>query len=140
MNEFSAAMGLAVLDNIDKITEGRKLAYEQYIELLPSTILPPTINFANINYSYFPILLKDEEQLLSVRQALLENNIVPRRYFYPSLNMLNYLNYQSCPVSEDISKRILCLSIFCNLNNSQVKTICDIIIRIINEKNTSHHG
>ena len=39
-------------------------------------------------------------------------DVRPRRYFYPSLNTLPYVNNQNMPISEDISKRILCLPLY----------------------------
>ena len=40
------------------------------------------------------------------------NNIGSRRYFYPSLNKLNYIKSKiATPVSDDISRRILCLPV-----------------------------
>lgn len=123
MNEFSAAMGLAVLDNIDQIIAGRQKVYEAYCQLLPKEILLEPVSFANCNYSYFPILLQSEEQLLKIRQALLDNGIMPRRYFYPSLDTLPYTNYNNCPVSQNISRRILCLPMFNNLLASEIEQI-----------------
>ena len=42
------------------------------------------------NHGYFPIVLKDEEETLKVKKALNEQQIFPRRYFYPSLDTLSY--------------------------------------------------
>ncbi|MFN7095203.1 MAG: DegT/DnrJ/EryC1/StrS family aminotransferase, partial [Burkholderiales bacterium] len=109
MNEFSAAMGLAVLEHISDIMAERERVSITYGELLNPELIPSVIDYASANYSYYPILLKDEFTLLAVRDALLANEIMPRRYFYPSLNTLNYVKYQACPISEGIASRILCL-------------------------------
>jgi dTDP-4-amino-4,6-dideoxygalactose transaminase len=37
------------------------------------------------NYSYYPVIFESEEKLLQ-KQKLNENDIYPRRYFYPSLH------------------------------------------------------
>lgn len=131
MNEFSAAMGLAVLDNIDQIIIGRQRVYKAYCELLPKEILPKHLTFANCNCSYFPILLKDEDQLLKVKQALLDKRIMPRRYFYPSLDTLAYTQYNNCPISQNISSRILCLPIHNRLEQCNVSEISTIVNSII---------
>lgn len=44
-----------------------------------------------MNYSYFPIIYKSEYDLLEIRDKLLDNNVIPRSYFYPSLNKLPYV-------------------------------------------------
>ena len=60
------------------------------------------------NYSYFPVIFESEKVLLHVEKQLKNENITPRRYFYPSLNQLPFLNHAAaCPVSEDISRRVL---------------------------------
>lgn len=131
MNEFSAAMGLAVLDNIDQIIAGRQKVYETYCELLPKEILLKPVSFANCNYSYFPILLQSEEQLLKIRQTLLDNDVMPRRYFYPSLDTLPYTNNDNCPISQDISSRILCLPIFDSITTANIQNIITSILQYI---------
>jgi len=68
------------------------------------------------NHAYAPVLFESEEQLLEVEAKLKENNIIPRRYFYPSLDNLDYLqSNQVCSISRDIASRILCVSIYLGL-------------------------
>lgn len=130
MNEFSAAMGLAVLENIDYITVERARVDYIYRELLPHNLLPENIDLANNNYAYFPILLKNEAACLRVRDALIENQITPRRYFYPSLNTLSYLNNkQSCPISENIASRILCLPMYDSLIKEDIELISNTVMK-----------
>jgi len=68
------------------------------------------------NYSYYPVLFETEEILLQVLKALNEQQIFPRRYFYPSLNTINYVANTKLPVSESIASRILCLPLYMNLD------------------------
>ena len=84
------------------------------------------------NYIYYPIILKNEIETLDVIKKLNENDINPRRYFYPSLNNLEYLkNKSKCPISEDISKRILSLPLYNGLEESDVLKICNIIKGVV---------
>jgi dTDP-4-amino-4,6-dideoxygalactose transaminase len=83
---------------------------------------------ATQNYSYFPIVLEREEQLLKVQKALNDEQIFPRRYFYPSLDTLDYIEpKQECKISRDISKRILCLPAFVELRQDEQEIIINII-------------
>lgn len=129
MNEFEAAMGLCVLDDIEEIKEKRKEILENYRKELKDLVQFQEQNEnATQNYSYFPIVLKSEEQLLKIQKVLNAKKIFPRRYFYPSLDTLNYIEpKQECEISRDISKRILCLPIFVELE----KDIQNKIIKII---------
>ena len=132
MNEFEAAMGLCILDDIENIKEKRKVVIENYREELKDLVQFQKQNEnASENYSYFPIVLKNEEQLLKVQKALNDENIFPRRYFYPSLDTLEYIEpKQECKISRDISKRILCLPVYVELDFDNQRKI----IYIIKEK------
>lgn len=131
MNEFEAAMGLCVLDDIEEIKEKRKSILENYRKELKDLVEFQEQNAnATENYSYFPVLFKSEEQLLKVQKALNDKQIFPRRYFYPSLDTLTYIEpKQKCKISRDISKRILCLPIYAELE----KEVQNIIIETIKE-------
>ena len=129
MNEFEAAMGLCVLDDIEEIKEKRKDILEIYRKELKNLVQFQEQNEnATENYSYFPIVFKSEYELLKVQKALNDKQIFPRRYFYPSLDTLEYIEpKQECKISRDISKRILCLPVYVELE----KDVQEIIIKII---------
>lgn len=131
MNEFEAAMGLCVLDDIEEIKQKRQAILENYrIGLKDLVEFQEQNENATENYSYFPVVFKNEEQLLKVQKALNDKQIFPRRYFYPSLDTLKYIEpKQECKISRDISKRILCLPIYAEFE----KEIQDNIIKIIKE-------
>lgn len=128
-SEFHSAMGLANLKYIDFILSERKKIVELYDNLLYGIIKRPKQQVGlEYNYAYYPVVFKNEKELLVVFDELNKNNIFPRRYFYPSLNTLPYLkNKQSCPISEDISSRIACLPLYVGLDLNKVEEICKII-------------
>ena len=130
MNEFQAAMGLCVLDDIDKIFENRKKVYENYMNYLSKNMIKQVQNIdSSLNYSYFPVVFKDEETLLKVKEALASENIYARRYFYPSLNDLPYIKDKTnkTPNSESVSSRILCLPMYDSLELAVQRNIISII-------------
>ncbi|NJO92837.1 MAG: DegT/DnrJ/EryC1/StrS family aminotransferase, partial [Chloroflexia bacterium] len=92
-SELHAAMGLCVLPKIDELIAKRKEIFEHYDQALTSLPLRrPTIPQETIyNYAYYPIIFETEEQLLTAKEKLNQENIFPRRYFYPSLN-----NFKLC--------------------------------------------
>ena len=81
------------------------------------------------NYAYFPLVFESEAQLNTVKEALNSNQIFPRRYFYPSLNTIDYLKGEPMKNSESIAKRILCLPLYYDLTEDQVKTISNHILK-----------
>jgi dTDP-4-amino-4,6-dideoxygalactose transaminase len=129
MNEFQAAMGLCILDEFERIKENRKCRYIYYRENLKSNLKFQVLNDnCEWNYSYLPIELKDENELVKVKDALNRNGIFPRRYFYPSLESLNYIiETYNVPNSSSLSKRILCLPFYDSLDYKDIDNICNII-------------
>jgi dTDP-4-amino-4,6-dideoxygalactose transaminase len=129
-SEFHAAMGLAVLPKMSEIISMRKHVSELYDSLLNFRELskPEIPVGADYNYAYYPVIFKGEKMVLKVMEALLQNDISARRYFYPSLNQLPFLDgYQPCELSESISKRVLTLPLFYDLVEADVKHISAII-------------
>ena len=129
MNEFEAAMGLCVLDEIETIAENRKVVFERYEKAFAGYIRMQKANLdATRNYSYFPLIFESEEKLKAVEQVLNQQDIFPRRYFYPSLDTLNYIEpKQYCPISRDIASRILCLPMYGDLSSDEQMKIIDIV-------------
>jgi dTDP-4-amino-4,6-dideoxygalactose transaminase len=130
MNEFEAAMGLCMLDEIEEINKRRQKVFECYKSDLDGYVQFQQLNNdATINYSYFPILLKDEIELKKVQEALNNHNIFPRRYFFPSLDTLPYIEpKQICQNSRDASSRILCLPIFPELKEEEQQHVIQTIV------------
>lgn len=128
-SEFHAAMGLCNLQYIDAILESRKTQWMYYHERLNNSglqLMPAKIEGV-YNYAYFPVIFTSEEALLKAIASLNKEQIFPRRYFYPSLNKLPYIQSGECKVSESIAKRILCLPLFKELQPQDQDRICQIV-------------
>ncbi|HNP33126.1 MAG TPA: DegT/DnrJ/EryC1/StrS family aminotransferase [Flavobacterium sp.] len=127
-SELQAAMGLAVLPYMSEIISSRKQTVEFYNAHLNQTLQRLKIREnTNWNYSYYPILLESETQLLKVQKALNDAEIFPRRYFYPSLNTIDYVKGVNMPVSEDVASRVMCLPLYVGLKEEELKQITTII-------------
>lgn len=129
ISELQAAMGLAVLPFLPEIISNRANIVKLYNE---------NLNFKNIkklklrdqvewNYSYYPVIFDTESTLLSVQKDLNDTAIFPRRYFFPSLNTISYVSGESCPISESIASRVMCLPLYNDLSNQDVEKIIEII-------------
>lgn len=132
ISELQAAMGLAVLPYMETIlTERKKVVdyYNQHLNFSKLQRLKIREN-TNWNYSYYPVIFESEELLLKVEKGLNDNKIYPRRYFYPSLNKIDYAKGELMPNSESVASRIMCLPLYVGLDEKDL----DKIIRIINTK------
>jgi len=134
MSELHAAMGLCVLPKVDGIIAYRKEIFGWYAEQLKGYPLQRPVAPAGLeyNYAYYPVIFTSHDVMMRVRQALAGAGIGPRRYFYPSLNTLPFLKPElkrDCPISEDVSSRVLCLPLFVGLSKADVQVICGVIGR-----------
>ncbi|MCB0794290.1 MAG: DegT/DnrJ/EryC1/StrS family aminotransferase [Flavobacteriales bacterium] len=126
MSEVHAAIGHLVLDHIDHIISSRKGAWLRYRDILAEVGTLQVLNIGpdvEYNYAYFPVLFRAEQEALRVISTLNAQGVYPRRYFYPSLDTLPYCSGQVCPISRDISSRILCLPLFADMDLALVDRI-----------------
>ena len=129
ISELQAAMGLAVLPHMEEILKARIQVVAYYDNHLDFTTLKKyTIREETAwNYSYYPVIFPSEEQLLNVLELLNKASIFPRRYFYPSLNTIEYTHGAEMPISQDTAGRILCLPLYLGIDE---KIVSEIIIKI----------
>lgn len=131
-SEFQAAMGLSNIKHIDDIIAARARVTKQYHHNLPTRLIAqkyaPGVRY---NYAYYPVIFKDEQELVSIEGSLEAKGIYPRRYFYPSLNTLPYVKPQRASIAEDIAVRILCLPLYSGLSSKNVQAISFIINDVI---------
>ncbi len=134
MNELQAAMGLCVLDEMEENLQAREKVWQRYQQALPANLqLQARHEALGYNYAYFPVVFESEEQTMHVAATLKENGVLARRYFYPSLESVKYLDAQAAqPVSKDIASRVLCLPIYADLGADSQNIIMEIMKEVIN--------
>lgn len=113
MNEFEAAVGLCVLDDIDYILELRKGVADYYCHFLSGYVSFQKLNRScSRNYSYFPVLFEKPEEAEKARKQMSDVGIESKRYFSPSLDSLYmFAGKEVSYNSRYVSDRILCLPI-----------------------------
>lgn len=129
MSELQAALGITILPYMETIISEREKVvkfYSSKLNLLKLQFIKIRDN-SNWNYSYFPIIFNSEKELLAVEKALNAHGIFPRRYFYPSLNNIEYLKVGIMPISESIASRILCLPLYVDLGTDDLENITSLI-------------
>ena len=129
-SEMHAAMGLCNLPLVPQLIDARKAVCDLYTELLDWSHLkaPEWVAGLGRNYAYYPVVFESEAKMLEVCDILKQHEIIPRRYFYPSLNKLPFLDgAETCPVSEDISSRVVCLPLHAELPHEDVRRIAALI-------------
>lgn len=139
MNEFCAAMGLCNLRHLQDEINKRRIVFEHYIYRLrgiEGIILPKPPENVVHNYAYFPVVFQPEILRWGrddIFLRLKENNIYARRYFYPLANEFScyssMFSSENTPIAHEISRKVLTLPIYADLELEQVDRICDIILQ-----------
>ncbi|MDS0526528.1 DegT/DnrJ/EryC1/StrS family aminotransferase [Clostridium sp. SHJSY1] len=138
MNEFQATMGICNLRHVNKEIEKRKTVVERYVERLNGInglkLCKPQ-NGVKSNYAYLPVVFdgykmnRDE-----IFEALKQENINARKYFYPLTNSFKCykgrFNPDETPVAKYLSDRIITLPLYADLLIEDVDRICNIILGI----------
>nr|WP_316929085.1 DegT/DnrJ/EryC1/StrS family aminotransferase [Nitritalea halalkaliphila] len=133
-SEFHAAMGIVNLNYINQILDSRKKQASFYNHMLAekNIVMPKIHSDVEFNHSYFPVVFENEDVLLNVKKELEVAGIFPRRYFYPTLSSLNYVQNYNTPVADHIAKSILCLPMYFELGEFEIEMICRRILRVLN--------
>ena len=88
------------------------------------------------NYSYFPVFINEAQFGISRDELyfkLKEHNILGRRYFYPLLtDFAPYLYAKgSCPIAEDVARRVLTLPTYYGLALDEVRDIAKNVLEMV---------
>ena len=109
------------LPYIDELIDARRKLTNLYDQLLSDSDLQllRIREHTTWNFSYYPVIFETEKDLLAAEEKLNKLDIVPRRYFYPSLNRLPYTDKKEMKISENISNKILCLPLHSRLSSDE---------------------
>ncbi len=137
MNEFCAIMGLCNLQHLGENIEKRKEIYNRYMDSLKDVVgieLPKQNERVKSNYSYFPIIVHEEEYRKTrdeLYEELRTQNIYTRKYFYPITSeqacFKNKYKDIAVPNARYVSERVLMLPLYPDLEESSVEKICTYI-------------
>lgn len=139
LDEFRAVMGLCNLRHVEEELEKRsrvEACYRKRLEGVPGLTLKAVQPEVRSNHAYFPVLFDkavfgvDRDQ---VREALGEQGISARKYFYPLTS--SFPCYQgrydpgNTPVALKASRQALCLPMYGELSEESVERICGVILK-----------
>jgi dTDP-4-amino-4,6-dideoxygalactose transaminase len=134
-SELHAAMGLVNLNYVPQILDKRKeisLHYDKHLKTLHAKKPKWNSNSEDI-YAYYPLIFDSEALMVACMEYLMNRQIFTRRYFFPSLaSSVPYIEEQVLEVTDDISRRVLCLPLYTDLTLEEVELICRLLLRVQN--------
>tara|TARA_R110002072_G_scaffold242550_3_gene401322 strand:- start:8995 stop:10107 length:1113 start_codon:yes stop_codon:yes gene_type:complete len=138
MSEFNAALGLLQLKYIETAISRRGEIDRRYREGLAGVKGIHCVGLAGEtvpNYAYFPILVESDYPISrdALNDRLRESGVFARRYFYPLISEFSmYRGLPSArgdhlPVATRVSRQVLCLPIYPELDFDTVDEIINFI-------------
>ena len=129
MSEPHAAMGLAILPDLDRLIAERRRRTEIFVaELLDAPVRMPACEIGpklEWNYAYNPVIFADGSTAMRVQDALARAGFESRRYFRPAFSEAG--SDHGCPVAEDLAERVLCLPMSPFVEPAQIAQMCEIV-------------
>jgi dTDP-4-amino-4,6-dideoxygalactose transaminase len=141
MSEFNAALGVLQLRHFEEVRVRRQVIDSVYRDGLSGvkgiSLLRGGLD-TSPNHAYFAIMVEDD--FASSRDELYEelknSNIFARRYFFPLIS--EFPMYRSLPsanrnnlaVAHDVSRKILCLPIYPDLQSNEQERVISAIMNI----------
>ncbi|MFQ5542951.1 MAG: DegT/DnrJ/EryC1/StrS family aminotransferase [Nitrospiria bacterium] len=140
ISEFSAAIGLALLRQIDQYVENRNQYNQQYRAFLRSFQDKGLIELPNqpgySPFQVFPIKLSKKNKPADVMEKAHQRGLELRRYYFPALHKTRYFkNYIgehiNLPVTDELSDSVLCLPVYSEMSLALIRQIVEIIGEIL---------
>ena len=134
MTEIHASLGLCNIKLFSRTKEKRRIVNNFYRAALGKLnyIKFQKVKKDETNYSYFPIILETEKLTLKLIEKLSRKGIFARRYFFPSLSTIKRFEKQNIftPISNDISRRIICLPSFYDITHEELEKVSREIVEL----------
>ena len=133
LSEMHAAMGLAMLDDMDYVLERRRSLIDLYQRRLGDYVQSQKVEpDVTTSGSYMPLAFADADTCEHVVTLLNDQDIRTRRYFFPSLDAnLPYARFGSTRHSPRIAQRVLCLPLYAELRPIDVERVCATILNAL---------
>ncbi len=142
MHEVSAAMGLVNFDHIDEIITRNKSNRDRYaagVESLQGISLLPLAAGEKSNYQYVVLEVSESAPVSrdELLKALRDNNVLARRYFWPSVHRMEPYRTESpdagrtLPNTEAVSERVVVLPTGTAVDAPEIDAIVEIMAQAL---------
>lgn len=135
ISEYSAAIALATLDAYPEKIRLRQQIYQWYLEQFQQTRLfkqdwQLQKTEGGIAYQFMPVLCPQKHDNIDFVKLLADHNIEARTYFSPTCHQQNFFqsfNRTLMPVTNNISRRILSLPLWEEMEKNDVVQVVKVI-------------
>lgn len=131
--EFSAAIGLAVLEDFDSIVQRRRVAAQRYISCLSKydgLVFPTDVGLGP--WQVFPLLLPSARVAEAFIEQAATHSLQVRWSYKPTLDQWPRIeNTRPCPNSVSLSERMVTLPIYSDMGERELTDILKIVRRTL---------
>jgi dTDP-4-amino-4,6-dideoxygalactose transaminase len=133
--EFSAAIGLAVLEDFDRIINHRRAAALRYVDLLKGfDQLDYPMEVDRAPWQVFPVLLPSPAITSQFIKRAAEESLHVRRGYHPSLeDWPGTKKIAACPNARWLAERMVALPIYSDITEDESLHIIEIVRRCLEE-------
>lgn len=151
LSEINAALGVAQMERVDEILEGRRRVAHLYMDRLMTSrfLILPTLTMDDLmSWFVFVVRLNDlfepgdrDAVMNMLREAGIGcNNYFPPIHLQPYMSELFALKAGDFPVCEYVAARTLALPFFSRMTVKQVETVCNVLERSLEKLLVSRKG
>lgn len=128
-SEMHAALGLSSLIYAKELVAQRRAQWNYYQKALAQTNvnLLTLNNPEGFNGAYFPIICQSSQVGDQMMLTAKKQDIELRRYFYPSLDQLSYVNSANMPNSNRVAERVLCLPMYHSMSQYEQDRVIQLV-------------
>jgi perosamine synthetase len=151
LSEINAALGVAQMERLDEILEGRRRVAHLYMDRLMTSrflILPTLTSDDVMSWFVFVVRLNDlfEPGDRDALMNMLREEKIGCNNYFPPIHLQPYMSEQFAlkegdfPVCEYVAARTLALPFFSRMTAKQVETVCDVLERSLEKMLVARKG
>jgi perosamine synthetase len=151
LSEINAALGVAQMERLDEILEGRRRVAHLYMDRLMTSrflILPTLTSDDVMSWFVFVVRLNDlfESGDRDALMNMLRDEKIGCNNYFPPIHLQPYMSEQFAfkagdfPVCEYVAARTLALPFFSRMTARQVETVCNVLERSVEKMLVARKG
>ena len=133
LSEFHAAVGLAVLRQLDAFIARRQAIASQYISALKLRFQLPASDIGAPPWQTFPVAMPDAEALPGLMDRAHAAALTLRRYYRPALHLSGRFHQPSAELkhSADLASRMVCLPVYSDMTDAECREVLERFLRVV---------
>lgn len=136
IDEIRSALGLAQLERLDALLEGRRSkrrTYIKHLQAIPNLTIPWPETHEDIGYHLMVVILPEKTDRESIMNAMREAGIQTSIHYPPVHTFSAYQQYSNThlPVTMSAASRLLTLPFYPSMTDDDIDRVCSTLAQIL---------